>query len=235
MSPAASGPVAPGSIAAVRGALSGIAGRRLAGVTYVMDPTAHSLEESTGTADMADEAVGLAFGDASVVATWGMTGEDEYLNVTAEPATDLWLPDHYDLIDAGGRGGWPRRVGRIVSGFAITTHAPAFASQEFVLGFRLEFAGAAPAFIALGMLHGGAPRYQPDTLVALFDEAQARRYLTDDGTRSLSRQGLAAVRERNRCSRRCRPVKGTRSASNWSIRWCCRSTRNRRWRRSVPR
>ncbi|WP_253890908.1 hypothetical protein [Actinokineospora diospyrosa] len=138
-------------------------------------------------------AVFLLVGGDVLEVRWEMRGLNEWLGVGLFIAGDLPASDPDDFVDVSGLPEWHPLLGVPIVGAARSSHVPNEGCPDEVWALRLDFSSGASAVLALGEMVDGHLGYLPDSLVAIFDEAEARNYRLPSSRQSAWCESVAEV------------------------------------------
>ena len=116
-------------------------------------------------------------GDRRYRAVWYMRNFDQGLVLApadAVPPATMELA----VVDVSGSERWRPLIGREVTDVELYWHVPEDRAHRSVWAARLAFAGGRAVTLALGRtLEADPVDYQPDAVVAIFDDELARAYV----------------------------------------------------------
>jgi hypothetical protein len=171
-----------------------VSGRRIASVSYTnLDDVGSPAGNPHGIVDEVDMAVAIGLDDRhELLIEWAMLGPTEGIDVQLLEARAVSRSD----VDVSAVSNWRPMIGARISHVGVSWHQSESVEALWALRVSTELGAAS---IALGALEGGIPRYRPDALVVIFDEAIAQAYWPPDA--GASAFGGAVDDGRGRASR----------------------------------
>lgn len=153
-----------------------VAGEPITGVLYEDGPGAiwSRDQASVGVHEVGLDVL-IVLGDGKVAqVSWAMEGLIEGIDLRVARNSATALRD--GEVDVTACPEWRSKIGKTVGQVGAAWHVPNEGSPEALWSIRLSLVGGSSVTFALGEVHDGVVRYQPDALVVLFGEMAARRY-----------------------------------------------------------
>jgi hypothetical protein len=155
-----------------------VTGRTLQTVSYVETPYDPLWHHNNAADDVhnVDFGVSLGLGEVALNATWLMQSMEESLAVAVGAFDPAFFAIGPQVIDVNAVEPWPSLIGRTVTNLSWAWHQPCETCPDLVWAVRVGLDPPASVVIALGEGEAGALRYQPDSVLVIFDEGIARSY-----------------------------------------------------------